>query len=347
MLREILRTRLEEEVEGVGRDVDSLINVTADRKTNTLILSAPEALLPVAEALIEQLDDGTASLGNPTVRVRPLKFADPNEVSRALTQAIANLTSTVTNEPVEVRLIPAAGSNALVMVGLEQDLGAVEALIEPLDNRPPSDAVDAKTFRLAHADATTIAPLVQNLLTDQMANDPRVVFERIRRSRGEINLEPRIRVEAEARTNSLIVSGPQQTVALAEALINELDAPAEDGERIVQTFTPERGARAPSPSTRAAGDAGLAPAGDRSSFEMIAEPTSRSIIVVGRESLANEAVRLLRERDRSIPVPPQMDLRIVAIEHSDANAVAATVRPHARSTAIAGLRRCAPPPARV
>ncbi|MHC4990599.1 MAG: secretin N-terminal domain-containing protein, partial [Planctomycetota bacterium] len=47
MLREILLARIIEDVPEAGSDIDALLNVTADRKTNTLIISAPSAIMPV------------------------------------------------------------------------------------------------------------------------------------------------------------------------------------------------------------------------------------------------------------------------------------------------------------
>ena len=61
MLREVLLSRMVDEVPDAGSDIEALLKVTADRKTNTLIISAPTALMPVAEELVTQLDTGTAA----------------------------------------------------------------------------------------------------------------------------------------------------------------------------------------------------------------------------------------------------------------------------------------------
>ncbi|MHC4908545.1 MAG: secretin N-terminal domain-containing protein, partial [Planctomycetota bacterium] len=238
MMREVLQSRIAEELPEAVARIESLLQVTADRKTNTLIVSAPTTMMPIAEMLIEQLDSGTASIGDPVVRVRPLTFADAADVTTALGTAIGELTSPVTGERMQVKLIASGGSNALILVGLTQDLDEVETLIEPLDARPATDAIDAQTFALEYAEAGVIAPIVERLLTDQQETDPRIVMERIRRSRGQVTLTPNIRVEADERTNSLIVSGPQQTVALAKTLIDQLDGADEKADVAFELFTP-------------------------------------------------------------------------------------------------------------
>ncbi|MCZ6835153.1 MAG: hypothetical protein O7G85_05200, partial [Planctomycetota bacterium] len=327
MMRPILLSRLEEDVPEAGANVQNLLNVSADPKTNTLIISAPSAIMPIVEELVRQLDNSSATLSDPIVRVRPLTFADAREVGQSLSGAMVNLISAATGERMNVKLIPAPGSNALILVGLLADVEEIETLIAPLDARPALDAIDAKTFKLVHAEARNIASIVQNLLQDQMASDPRLIMERIRRSRGQYAAEPSIRVEADDRTNSLIVSGPQRTVALAEAMIEQLDQPDESATRIYATFTPANGSAAILTQTVQRVIDSTRPEGRRSRLEMIAEPSSGAIVVIGSEDEVERAIALLAQWDETSLLPPQMDFKIVTLAHSEANMVASTITP--------------------
>ena len=326
MLREVLASRIVEEVPGGAGQLETLLDITSDRKTNTLVVQAPESVMPVAEELIRQLDSGAGSIEDPVVRVRPLTFADPQQVVGSLDQALASVVSESTGEPIDVRLVASPGSNAIIMVGLPTDLDEVEALVEPLDARPAVDAVDAMTFELVNADAAEIAPVVERLLVDQEQNDPRFIIERIRRSRGEIDLVPRVRVESDVRTNSLIVSGPQRTVALARTLIEQLDRPQSDLDRAYITFTPANSepqrladvARRVIDATR--------PVGSRSELELIPDPQTGVIVIVGPNAEARGAEAMLRSWDADAHLPA-MDLKVVKIENGDAQAIAATVGP--------------------
>ena len=327
MLREILVARLIESAPGGDREIQRLLTVTADRKTNTIIISAPDVVMPVAEELIRTLDASASAVGDPTVRVHPLMFADAAVVATALQQAIPGMTSPATGDPMAVKVVPAAGSNALLLVGIPEEIDEVELLIEPLDARPAIDAMDARTFELTHAEAARIAPIVQSLLDDQQGNDPRILMERIRRSRGEVDLTPKIRVEADDRTNSLIVSGPQQAVNLAGGLIEKLDRPDVDAERTYATFTP-RNANA----ERMIGTAQQVldqtrPGGSRSSLELMLEPESGSILVVGTAEESDRAIALLKEWDANVPTLPAIDFGVITLENADAAAVAATLGP--------------------
>ena len=327
MLREILVARMTETTGRADREIERLLTVTSDRKTNTVIISAPDVVMPIAEQLIKTLDSSAQVVGDPTVRVRPLMFADAAVVAGALQQALPGMTSPATGEAMEVKVVPASGSNALLLVGIPEEIEEVEVLIEPLDARPAIDAMDARTFELAHADATRIAPIVQTLLVDQQSSDPRVLVERIRRSRGAIDLTPTVRVEADERTNSLIVSGPQPAVTLAENLIEKLDRPDADADLVYTTFTP-----AQADATRIVKTAQTVldrtrPGGLRSTLELIAEPETNSVLVVGTRDETERAVGLLSEWDEQIPVLPPVDFKILTIRNASADAVAAVIGP--------------------
>jgi type II secretion system protein D len=324
MLREVLASRISEQVPGGSSRLEMLLAVTADRKTNTLVIQAPESVMPVAEELVKQLDTGTSALGDPVIRVRPLIFADPQQVVGSLDDVLGSVVSTSTGEPINVRLVASPGSNAIIMVGLPADLDEVESLVEPLDARPSVDAVDAKTFELINADATEIASVVERLLVDQEQNDPRFIMERIRRSRGEINTVPRVRVESDVRTNSLIVSGPQRTVALAKTLIEQLDRPQSVTDRTYITFTPTNSDPVRLAEIAERVIAATRPAGSRSELDLIPDPQTGVIVIIGPSAEARGAEAMLKSWD-SDSYLPAMDLKVVDIKNGDAGAIASTV----------------------
>ncbi len=326
MLRQILAGRVKQDLPDAATELDRLLEVTADRRSNSLIVSAPIALVPLADELVKQLDTGTAA-GDPIVRVRPLTFADANAVATSLTQALPAVVSKTTGEPMSVRVIAAGGANSLLLVGLAQDLDEVEKLIEPMDARPANDAVDAKTIQLKNADAAKIAPTVERLLNDQQETDPRIILERIRRSRGQADSAPKVRVEADARTNSLIVSGPQRVVALAETLVQQLDIADTSAERSFATFTPSHfAADRLAETARKILDA-TKPSGVRTTVDLVPEPQSGALIVIGSKDEGARALTVLKQLDEGAASPPQMDVKLIAIAHSDAAVVASTVAP--------------------
>ena len=318
MLRDVLANQLAELAPTGAVELETLLNVSSDPKTNTLIISAPTQIMPIAEQVVEQLDAGV-SIADPVVRVRTLVFADAEEVAAGLVPVLPTLTSTVTGEAVDVRLVPASG--ALIMSGHADDLTMVEALIDPLDERPSMDAVDARTFRMEHADAAGIAEIVRSLLDTQQQNDPWFRSFRIRGA----DSDTRIRVEADPRTNSLIVSAPARTLALAETLIAELDRPNDEEGRAWEVFTPERSQPAALVATVEALMRATGSVSGEAELELIADDAAGVVIAAGEETRVALAMELLGESDRRIPMAPEMDLRIVEVAHGDAATIAATV----------------------
>ncbi|MFM1821871.1 MAG: hypothetical protein RI967_137 [Planctomycetota bacterium] len=324
LVRSALEGRLAQIEPALAGRADRVLDVAADRRSNALVVSAPDALIPVVEELVRQLDDGSAMAGDPVVRVMPLSYADAAQVAASLTQALASAFNPETREPLSVKVIAAAGSNALLLVGPPSDLEEAEKLVAPLDERPALDSVDAKTFALVNADAARIAPLVQRLLSDQQDTDPRIVLERMRRTRGQIDATPPVRVEADARTNSLIVSGAARIMSVAEGLIRELDREGDLGARNWTVFTPAKAAAASlADEARRILDATGTSGTNR--VELSALPQSGTIVVTGSAEATERAKALLAELDAKAFATPEADFRVVQLKHVAPDVVASAL----------------------
>lgn len=225
MLRDVLTTRIRQDVDVPGGAVNmqSLLNISADRKSNTLIISAPEAVMPVAEQVIRQLDDSVSSLGDPVVRVRPVRYANAASLSATLNAALVGVISKATGEPMSVKLVPAPDASAILMVGLEPDLAEVEQLIEPLDTAGAgSDQTQVRLVKLKHARAETVAPLVQQLLAGEEI-PLWLRYDALARNRQLPETGPQVRVAAEPRLNAVVISAPPAVLDIAEEMAAQLD----------------------------------------------------------------------------------------------------------------------------
>ncbi len=293
---------------------DRVLDVAADRRSNALIVSAPDMLIPVVEELVRQLDEGNVTTGEPIVRVRPLSYADAAQVAVSLSQALAAATNPTTREPLAVKVIAAAGANALLLVGPPSDLDEAEKLITPLDESPSLDAVDAKSFTLKNADAARIAPLVQRLLSDQQQADPRIVLERMRRNRGQPDATPPVNVEADGRTNALIVSGAARIMAVAEGLIKELDREGDAANRTWAMFTPLKApVAALVDEARRVLEATGTSGANRTELSALAQ--SGTIVIIGTVEGAAQAKELLTQLDAQAFAAPAADFRVIQLKH--------------------------------
>ncbi|MAY75359.1 MAG: hypothetical protein CMJ31_11685, partial [Phycisphaerae bacterium] len=323
----LLRTRLRESIRAAGDApmdaAEKLVEVTGDRASNTLIISAPDETHAIAEQLIQALDTEAAAVGRASVRIVPLTFASADEVARTLNQAMGSMELPSGGR---VQVLPAASSNALLLTGANADLDKVATLIEPLDVQPfDPEKPSIETFALEHADAQRIASTVERLLVDQQQTDPRILAMRMRYARGRLPDPPRIRVEAEARTNSLIVSGPNETIELSRAVIERLDQPPREDARALSIFTPANAAaerladtvRRALPSAMTEG---------RRPLELTAEPSTGAVLVLGEPDGTARAMALLKSFDEQSPAMPMVELRSFALEHVEANAISGMLR---------------------
>lgn len=323
LLERLLTTRLKEQElkEGFAADVQSLLDVASDPATNSLIITAPQALQQVAEQLITTLDTERSAAGMTTIRIIPLTYTDALQISPQLSQAIGAMDLL---GPVGVT--PIAGANALMLTGGERDVARVESeVIAKVDVRPvDAEAMGVETFELKHADAKGIADTVQRLLVEQQQTDPRILQLMARYDRNALAIlsQPTIRVEADTRTNSLIVSAPEATIELARHMIERLDQPADHSDVTAATFTPARGEAGVLAATIARLVNATVPQG-RKPLELIAEPATGSVLAVGTPEQVGEALRLLAEHDERTITPPAADLIVARLEHADA-AITAT-----------------------
>ena len=326
VLRQILSARLREQQRAEGAlavPIEELLEVAADPGSNTLIISAPESLQEAAEQLIAVLDTEAAASGRSTIRVVPLTYADAAQLAQTLNQALPSM-----NLPggEVVQILPTASSNAILIAGTEADLKRIEGLIEPLDRQPfDPEKATVETFPLKYAEATKIATTVERLLVDQQQTDPRILALQMR-SRDFRYVEPaKIRVEAETRTNSLIVSGPTVTIQLAKSMIERLDQPTELSGRRAVTFTPANGDASFLAESVSRVLAATRPAG-RYPLEVIAEGASGSVLVIGSDDEIADALRRLADLDDRSPAMPMVEVRSFELANTGAGSAATAAR---------------------
>ncbi|MFM2163640.1 MAG: ral secretion pathway protein, partial [Planctomycetota bacterium] len=157
---------------------------------------------------------------------------------------------------------------------------------------------------------------------DQQDTDPRLALERMRRTRGQTAPTPPVRVESDARTNSLIVSGAARIMSVAEGLIQELDRDADSASRSWAVFTPTK-----APVTALADEARriLENAGGASRIELSALPQSGTIVVVGSTEGTERAKQVLAELDGKAFAAPQADFKVIQLRHVAPDVVVATL----------------------
>ncbi len=138
-------------------------------------------------------------------RLYPLRFADAEKVAPFLAREVPGIV---------VQTVP--GQPVLSVRGTEKQLSEVENLLAQIDRAPEQGPpVFQRSYQLSNAKAADLAKVLQEALQAQKAQ-----------GQGQTQPQTPTRqatVVADERTNTLIVTGTQEDLALVEGLIPKLD----------------------------------------------------------------------------------------------------------------------------
>ena len=145
---EMLKT-LEKSRAGEGADANDEASLVADKRTNSVIVTADEVSIERIKGLIDYLDIPLEQSGN--VRVMYLEYADATEVAEVLTRVMQNLARLDDESSGRTRAANAAkstieadeGTNSLIITADTDEMAALEAVIARLDIRRAQVLVEA------------------------------------------------------------------------------------------------------------------------------------------------------------------------------------------------------------
>ena len=145
---EMLKT-LEKSRAGEGADANDEATLVADKRTNSVVITADELSIERIKNLIDYLDIPLEQSGN--VRVMYLEYADAKEVSEVLTRVMQNLSRLDDEASGRNRAANASkstieadeGTNSLIITADADEMAALEAVIARLDIRRAQVLVEA------------------------------------------------------------------------------------------------------------------------------------------------------------------------------------------------------------
>lgn len=206
------------------------VNITADTRANTLVVSAPAESMTLIAALINQLDQVASA--ETQVKVYTIVNGDASSLAQMLEVLFGLRTSTGGGQGqfgqgqttlgdqslVPLRFSVDTRTNSIIVSGTLPELAVVEAILSRLD---AGDVRERQTtvYRLQNSPALYVATAINQLLTSQRQVQqltPGLVspFEQ---------LEREVVVVPEEITNSLIVSATPRFYEEIRRIIEELD----------------------------------------------------------------------------------------------------------------------------
>ncbi len=172
--------------------------------------------------VITQIEE-KAKLTQPEVEVYALQYADSNAVATLLTQLYEDVLSARQGE---VSITSLDAPNALLLIGRQEAIDGLRDLIEKID-QPIDNQSGLRVFRLQHTSAIDAETAIRDFFTDRPGSSDDL----------RPGLGPRVRVLADYRTNSLVISASPRDMTEVTRLINELDVEQVASQTEIKIFT--------------------------------------------------------------------------------------------------------------
>ncbi len=331
-----VQTTIEQFLNGRG-GLGPEVNVTANLRTNSVIVHAsPRDMQEVAE-LVARLDVGTSKSVKQAKLVK-LKNSLAANVAQTINSAIAAAkggTAGKRNAALEmlmvgpdgkqmvtsgllddVTLTPDIRTNSIFITGPTESLPLVEQLIRTLDESP-RDSAQIKIFHITNGDASDMVALLRTLFPAAGAS----TVPQLATAEGETKLVP-VRFSVDVRTNNIIATGTSGDLKIVEALLLRLDQ-SESQERVNKVFKLKNSpandvARAVNEFLRSERIVAQAAPGRQNAFQQIeqevvvvAEPVGNSLIISATPRYFEQIIELVENLDEQ---PPQVMIQIIIAE---------------------------------
>ncbi|NOX53060.1 MAG: hypothetical protein GXP27_01200 [Planctomycetes bacterium] len=314
------------------------VRVTADARTNSLVVEAAPRDMEEVALLIQQLDTDQSEAVMQT-RIFHLKNTLAANTAQTLLTAIQAAAGGAAGQKssvlelltidakgrkriksgllADVRITPDVRANSLIVFAPAQSMGLIEALIHELDDKPAAVA-QIKVFRILNGDATSLVRMLQTLLPTQAGA---TAVPQLPTAEGEEGLVP-IRFAVDIRTNSIIATGSAGDLQIIEALLLRLDekdvqerkntvyrlknSPANDVARALSEFL--RSERA---ILQAAPGAESPYLQIEREVIVVSEPVTNSLIISATAKYYDRIIELIEQLDAQ---PPQVLIQVLIAE---------------------------------
>jgi type II secretion system protein D len=334
---------------------------------NRLILSSTPDNLKALAAVVEMMDAVPVAEGV-NVKLVHLQFADAATVAQTLTTIFAqgqrlaigpggraepegNTGKALVN-PLNIAMDER--SNSLILSGQKESLDLAQKVINDLDRKVDRFVTDVKIFRLKHASARRLAPLLQAVFaegpavpgSEGLATQVTRLRAALPDEKAQTSEQPKARaalsIQADDTTNMMIVAARTDTMPLIETVINQLDIPSASGMESIRVYALDHAD--PSVIQKIISDLHSGPRASQLRIEDIPNVTvderTQSLIVSGNQKAFAFIDGLIAQLDKELPVELR-DVRIIPLENADADSVAASLQRllDARVTQKAALGR--------
>ena len=232
-----------------------VLQIVPNNANNSIMILAPESEREKFQKLIEQIDvEPVSGWGEVKLTLYPLLHSKSNELADVINNLLASQEEREAAEEViqrmiiskslpsgelielppidlekPMRIIPDEGTNSLIVATVAENVGPMGELIRLMDAVPLAVDLTVRLFPLRFADAETVGTMLKEMF-DQgktLPEDPNGSgADGVPQEDTGKALVYNAGISSDTRTNTLIVSGRPEQIALAERVVKELDRPA-------------------------------------------------------------------------------------------------------------------------
>ncbi len=334
---------------------------------NRLILTSTPDNLRGLTAIVEMMDS-VPVLDGVGVRLVPLEHADAATVAQTLTTIFAQGRQLAAGpagpngEPADqgkalvhpMNVAVDARSNTLIIAGQPEGVTLALKIIRDMDRELKGFLTDVRLFRLKHASATRVMPLLQSVFAEGNAvagteglstqvTRLRALRDATKSVRNETpKVRPALTIQADDQSNILVVAARSDNLPLIAEIIEQLDIPAASGLETVRIYPLEHADPATVQKILTDLYTGARAAALRNEDRPVITVDARTsaLIVAGNSKAFGIVEALLKQLDQKLPFDLR-DIALIPLEHADANVVAPTLQKlmDARMTQRATLNR--------
>ncbi len=266
MMKRLKEAQRDGRMPGRGIDfVKGLVVISADERTNKLIVTASAENLASIEQMVKELD--TSDIAKAEIRVFLLSYGVAEDVADALEDLLQGDTSGGRGRSPwdrrrgrewgqqgqsmtkgiqgEVNIVSDDRLNAVIVSSDPQNFTLIDEIIKKLDQQiEPQEVIEI--IQLTYADAETVVQSLENLFEGSTSSDRDMPWwERDRRRRdqrnrgmeeGVVGIQGTVNLIADVRLNSVIVSTAAVNIPVIKELISKLDTTIPDLETSTKIY---------------------------------------------------------------------------------------------------------------
>ena len=332
------------------------ISIIPNDRNRTLIVDAPRESIELIKSLVKLLDVEPEAMARAQLLFIPLLNARAQDLAKSLNDMISaqgtqakelkekilrlRFTRVGPDGKLEVlpeldlekpiNIVPEEGTNSLIVATHEANVEPMLAIVKLLDSVPTAPEMGIEFFPLKYADAQAVADVLTELFS-KGKELPKVPDKEIK---GAVPagipgkaMVYNVGIHADTRTNTIVISGRPEQLALAHTVIDQLDVEGAllfpkakifylehtDAERLANILTQLNEQTVQALEARKAGVAAI----DKERALIISDYRSNGLIILATEDKYEHLIELAKKLD-SAPSQWVNEIRIITCKNTSA-----------------------------